>query len=125
MKTKTLYRLIEDETPILPHIAAQKVVGDYYTKNKIEVNTEQENKQYEDLISYLVKKANDLYNINSYFKKKIREKGNKGRDNLYMFMSHWMEAKMLKLKNANRNEKNNLYNTIPAISCFVFGIDAS
>ena len=93
---ETLFRLIEDETPILPDIAAESVVSDYYTKNKISIDNEQENRQYDELVRYLAKRANDLYNSNAHFKKQIRKPGNKGLDNLYMFMGHWLAAKIKK-----------------------------
>jgi hypothetical protein len=107
METQTFYRLIEDETPILPDIAAESVVGHYYSENKIPITNEQENRQYDELVSYLTKRANDLYNLNAHFKKQIRKPGNKGLDNLYMFMNHWLEAKLQYTKKikAKRNKE--------------------
>jgi len=95
MKSKSFYRLIEDETPILPEIAAESVVGHYYTEKKIQVTNKEENNYYYSLVSYLAKKANDVYNVNAHFNSKIKAKGNKGLDHLFMFMNHWLEGKIM------------------------------
>lgn len=39
---------------------------------------------------YLTDKAENCFQANENFRKKIKGKGNSGRDYLYMFMYHWM-----------------------------------
>lgn len=112
METQTFYRLIEDETPILPDIVAQSVVADYYTKNRISIDTEQENRQYDELVTHLVNRANELYNCNALFKKIIRKPG-KGLDYLHMLMRHWVEAKLQPQRKTTFTEKIKAFFTSP------------
>ena len=65
---------ISDVTPIIP-----ETVADSLTKNRIEAD-------------YLVNRAEIHFQNSDHFKKAITKPGNKGRDNLYMFMDHWLKA---------------------------------
>ena len=52
--------------------------------------------QMKEMVSGLVARANFHFNTNENFKKNILSKakgGNAGRDYLYTFMNHWIEAK--------------------------------
>lgn len=46
-----------------------------------------------DVVNHLVAKANYHFNTNDVFQKGIMGAGNKGRDYLYAFMEHWVQAK--------------------------------
>lgn len=65
---------IADETALIPEIIAECITQD---KNEI---------------SYLINRAEILYQNSDSFKKRITAKGNKGRDSLYTFMDHWLQA---------------------------------
>ena len=71
-------KTISEETVLLPEIIAEQI-----TQDKEEV-------------LYLVSRAERHYKNNEQFKKSITARGNKGRDNLYMFMDHWLQALRLK-----------------------------
>lgn len=73
-------KTISEETALLPEIIAEEIT------------------QNEDEIAYLVKRAEIHFQNSATFKKAITAKANKGRDNLYMFMEHWLDAH-------KRNEK--------------------
>ena len=49
-----------------------------------------------ELVPLLVKKAEAVYTSNGSFQKKLRAKGNAGRDWLYAFMQHWLAAELKK-----------------------------
>lgn len=72
-------KTISEETALLPEIIAEGIT------------------QNEDEITYLVKRAEIHFQNSETFKKAITMRGDKGRDNLYMFMEHWLKA--LRLKN--------------------------
>jgi hypothetical protein len=67
-------KTISEETVLLPEIIAEGI-----TQDKTE-------------IEYLVNRAEMHFKNSDHFRKSITAKGNKGRDNLYMFMAHWIEA---------------------------------
>lgn len=83
---------IEDDTPIVPWIVADGVIIDAQhglgrpLSEKMELS----------LANGLVKKAQVVYKNNESFRKKIRARGNKGRDTLYAFMHHWLAAAIKK-----------------------------
>ena len=72
-------KTISEETALLPEIIAEGITTD------------------KDEILFLTSKAETLFQNSKYFRKSIKANGNKGRDNLYMFMEHWLKA--LRLKN--------------------------
>jgi hypothetical protein len=81
-------KTIEEDTPLIPSIIAENVVA-----------------EVGDLIHYLnptdpagarlVRRAEHLYQVNPEFAKKLRRRGNGGRDTLYAFMRHWLAAYLL------------------------------
>jgi DNA-binding ferritin-like protein len=82
--------LIEDETPILPHVVADAVIHElalyFYRKFKFELPNTQ------GLADQLSKQAQQIYAHNEQFRKKLKSKGNAGRDYLYAFMRHWLSG---------------------------------
>lgn len=73
-------KTISEETALLPEIIAEGI-----TQDKSE-------------ILYLVNRAEMHFQNSDHFKDLIKnQRGSKGRDNLYMFMEHWLKA--LRLKN--------------------------
>jgi len=70
---------IADETPLIPEIIAEGL-----TQDKKEIKE-------------LVNRAEFLFKNSDHFKKSIAARGNKGRDNLCMFMEHWLMA--IRIKN--------------------------
>lgn len=69
---------------LLTYLIAETAIG----KERLEPTKE--------LVNGLVAKANFHFNTNEQFKKSILSKangGNAGRDNLYMWMEHWIKGK--------------------------------
>lgn len=84
---------IEDDTAILPGVVAESVVHEvvaFLTKNDLDDLAGTLYRDQQKFIKALWKKAQEVYTKNSDFKKKIRQRGNKGRDSLYSFMRHWL-----------------------------------
>lgn len=96
LTTKSFFKRIDEETPILPDIAAETVVCHYCQEKGIEIKTEAEAAYWRGVEVGLVERANVTYNINDHFKAQINQRGNKGLDTLLAFMLHWLEAKVLK-----------------------------
>jgi hypothetical protein len=89
---------IADETDILPEIVAESVVDSvttylYYAGGKT-AEAEQFNAERERLVEGLVGYAERVYDHNESFRKKLRSRGNRGRDTLYSFMRHWLSAEI-------------------------------
>lgn len=72
-------KTISEETALMPEIIAEVITND------------------PNEILFLTSKAETLFLNSKSFRKSIKANGNKGRDNLYMFMDHWLKA--LRLKN--------------------------
>ncbi len=99
---------ISDDTPILPEVVADMVVGEvtayfYYfmtedqgTDSDPELFKEVNSLNSRKLVNELYKQAEVVYASNKSFAKKIKAKGNKGRDALYSFMRHWLAALLKK-----------------------------
>ena len=89
---------IETDTPILVSMVAENVARyKYFEKNNVpKQNEPQLIKKADETIAKLEKhleqKANTVYKNNEMFKKQLNQKGNKGRDALYMYMEHWADA---------------------------------
>ena len=47
-----------------------------------------------DLSEKLAAKANTIYRHNARFRKQIKARGNAGRDQLYIWMHHWLAAEL-------------------------------
>lgn len=89
---------IETDTPIIPLMVAETVVGAWqtwlmavYPAVAIEVEP-----KADEIAEYLAARAEQLYQSNKGFKFQILLNGNRGRDRLYAFMHHWMYGNMLK-----------------------------
>ena len=84
---------IETDTPIIPEMIADSVAADAVEKSgKFNNFTEARVDAVNKLAAYLVNRANITYKGSEHFKKSIRASGNRGRDNMYMWMGHWAEA---------------------------------
>ena len=77
-------RTIETDTPLLPRFIAEAVVADAGGFLKTELP--------EDFARRLAERAEHLYRVNSDVRRKLRAKGNAGRDYLYSFMRHWLHG---------------------------------
>jgi len=87
---------ITKDTPILPELIADRIFWEMaaFIKFKIKDNKladELENRSKE-FINLLVEKQDSLYQNSVDWRKKMRSKGNKGRDTLYSFMQHWLSG---------------------------------
>jgi len=96
---KTKERFIEKDTPILPHMIAEQVASEAARHTKSDKPLKH--------VKYLADKAHTIYNKNTHFAKKVRGRGNGGRDYLYMFMRHWISSKIKK-------DNPELHSKIPA-----------
>jgi hypothetical protein len=76
-------RTISDDTPILPDVVALTVVDDVA---RFVDRTFSRRLAY---IQQLTTRAERLYLHNPAFRRRVRGKGNGGRDYLYTFMRHW------------------------------------
>jgi hypothetical protein len=89
---------IETDTPILVGMVAENVARyKYFEKNNVPKQNQPELIKKADetiakLEKHLEQKANTVYKNNEMFKKQLNQKGNKGRDSLYMYMEHWSDA---------------------------------
>lgn len=73
---------IETDTPILPLVIAVSVVDSVSGFLKVELP--------ESLSDRLAAKAERIYQVNPWFRRRIRGQGNAGRDSMYVFMRHWL-----------------------------------
>lgn len=89
---------IETDTPIMPGVVADRVVGLWIDgiESLYPDVAQQAQRKTDQLADYLADEANRLYGVNARFRKNIQASGNKGRDLLTSFMFHWMTARMLK-----------------------------
>jgi len=92
---------IENDTPIMPLVVADTVIEE--TERYLDVTLPQRRQ----IADALAGRAESLYQYNADWRKKMRAKGNVGRDTLYAFMRHWLAAKLQKLRPA-------LYRRLPA-----------
>jgi hypothetical protein len=89
---------IEKDTPIIVGMIAENVaMYKYFEKNKVPKQDQPELIKKADetiakLEKHLEQKANTVYKNNQMFKKQLKQRGNKGRDALYMYMEHWADA---------------------------------
>lgn len=89
---------IDTDTPIIPLIVADTVVGVWLAsaEKKYPKVVKTATPAMDKIASYLESEANRLYGTNPKFKKLILAPGNKGRDMLRAFMFHWLTARMLR-----------------------------
>jgi len=77
-------RTIETDTPLLPLFIAEAVVAEAGGFLQTELP--------DDFARRLAERAEHLYNVNPGFRRKLRARGNAGRDYLYSFMRHWLHG---------------------------------
>lgn len=82
-------RLIADDTPILPMVVAKSVVDEVDRCYPLPPG-----RAKDELPGKLAHHANLVYENNAAFRRKIRARGDKGRDALYAFMRHWLAAEL-------------------------------
>lgn len=82
------FNLIHTDTPIMPWIIAENVIHEFemYTGVQLE--------DWQDIVDRLTAKAEQCYQHNEYFRKRLRSPGNRGRDYLYSFMRHWLSGEL-------------------------------
>jgi len=83
---------IQDDTPIVPHIVADTVINEVercfpLNMGRVEARA---------LADKLADRANLVYKKDENFRRRIRGRGNSGRDMLYAFMRHWLTAELAK-----------------------------
>lgn len=77
---------ISKDMPILPEVVAAQVI------NEVEsyIGKSLDSGYSKTLVTH----AHETYNANESFRKKIQAGGNRGRDQLYAFMRHWLAAEL-------------------------------
>lgn len=75
---------IENDTPIMPCVVADSVVEHVEAHFGIALGRSASDR--------LVEHQAALYTNSATWRKKMRAKGDKGRDTLYAFMLHWLAA---------------------------------
>ena len=80
---------IERDTPLLPHIIADSVIGE------LEKHLDQDLPERDSLERLLCIRAAGCYGANQHFRRLVRGAGNSGRDYLYCFMRHWLSGLLL------------------------------
>jgi hypothetical protein len=91
---------LSTETALVPEI-----IADYIAREAVEENVKTKSlpdnrklSMVKDLTDHLASRAYEQYQSSEHFRSQLNAAGNKGRDNLYMFMRHWSEAFIGKLK---------------------------
>ena len=90
---------IEKDTPIVPWAIAGSVVEEVHLYLHRKALGEEASRILHDedrLVSHLTAFAQGVYQHSKDVRKKIRGKGNSGRDYLYTFMRHWLSAELAK-----------------------------
>jgi hypothetical protein len=86
---KASFGKIEDDTPIMPWVVAQSVIEEAQKETGASLNVR-------NLVRSLSTRAQTTYEHNEDFRKKVRGRGDSGRDTLYAFMRHWLAAYLKK-----------------------------
>ncbi len=123
---KITQKTIEEENPhiilsiIAESVAEQSVVRNLKTqfddwgildqsqKEELEAKYQAEVNR---LTQYLCERANTCYQYNTDFNKKVKGRGNKGRDALYTFMYHWADGNY-KTSIANWKRERDQFNKV-------------
>ena len=90
---------IQEDTPILPHVVAESVLEEvqlYLHRRQLGEEASRILHDEDRLVDYLTDYAQTVYKHSKDVQKKIRAKGNLGRDWLYTFMRHWLSAELKK-----------------------------
>jgi hypothetical protein len=77
---------LERDTLLVPEWVAESVVQ--------EVERFLDARLRDDFAERLAAKAHYLYPRHAHFKKMLNRPGNRGRDNLYMYMRHWTASRL-------------------------------
>lgn len=85
---------IEKDTPIMPAVIAGCVLDELQGFLHERGQAQIPQAKVDEFEVYLVGKQADLYQHNPSWRKKMRARGNKGRDTLYAFMRHWLAAEV-------------------------------
>lgn len=99
MPSEKMPRSIGQDTGIVPDVVAESVVEKAF-KLIHETPDEREIGYY---AGRLVEQAETLYHINPTFRRKIRSRGDAGRDALYSYMQHWISSRLLQ-DSGNRSD---------------------
>lgn len=75
---------LERDAPLVPEWVAESVVQEVERFLNAQLR--------DDFAARLAAKAHHLYPRHAHFKKMLNRPGNRGRDNLYMYMRHWTAA---------------------------------
>lgn len=88
---------LESDTPIVPYVVAttviEEVVGYLRAKGHGAIAERVYGRMGDSAVA-LSRKAETVYAANESFRKKMRAKGNAGRDQLYVWMRHWLAASL-------------------------------
>ncbi len=76
------------ETSISPEAVADAVIAE------VESRVGQSVPNARTVANRLADKAAEVYSHNAQFRHSIRAKGNRGRDQLYVWMRHWLAAEL-------------------------------
>lgn len=85
---KTFRSGIERDTELMPWLIAESVVGEAARWLGVDLP--------EEWSAWLDKRAEGCYKKSAHFHKLLHRRGNGGRDTLYVFMRHWLAARMMK-----------------------------
>jgi hypothetical protein len=99
--TKHSLEHIEDKTSILPHVVGRTVAEKRGLKGP----------EVEKFAQHVADRTVHLYNHNPTFKKKLHGAGDKGRDHLYAFANHWLDAK----SHLKESEHSATFNTVKRV----------
>jgi hypothetical protein len=80
--------IAKDEPSLMTDVIAETVIQ---TAERL-VGMSLSNIYFDKAVKHLVDHAEVSYAASDNFAKKIRAKGNKGRDALYVFMEHWLAS---------------------------------
>ena len=93
-KKKPKGHRIEDDTPILPYMVADNVIDEVGNCVPLDMSPAEQRA----LADKLADRADTVYASNETFRRKIRGRGNTGRDTLYAFMRHWLASELKKTR---------------------------
>lgn len=84
MSITTKRPTISRDTPIIPRIAAETVVEHAVALTGAPISS--------CYVARLVTRANATYSANPYFRRRLRARGDLGRDRLHSYMQHWLSS---------------------------------
>jgi len=81
---------IATDTAIMPWIIADTVIAEVDSCHPLKLTQ----RAARTLADKLAAHADDTYRANAEFRRDMRSKGNRGRDQLYVWMRHWLAAEL-------------------------------